>query len=312
MTRSQSDDMDIELSDLSDEEDDEVYRLDGEELAVSESEIDSAADVLGKLAAARAAALDWRHKVTNFLEDPLSTKPALAYSFFMFGVILISTCTFLVGTHPNFTEPLVDGDGQPHPAKSLPLELIEMIVIAIFSLDYFLRLVFTRQMRFFWLLQPLNIIDLVAIVPFFIDLALAGASVNVSALIILRVLRLLRVFRIFKLARNNKNLPIIAAAFKTAGVGFGLAFFMLYVACVIFGSIVYFAEQTGCQVRSSSSSDVPPPPFPLPPLPPTHLPTHSLLTSISTTIPVRSGSTPTDQRPLFSPFLIQSGLPLSR
>ena len=105
------------------------------------------------------------------------------------------------------------------------LQIIEAIVLAIFSIDYVIRLVLTYDLRFasllfslirrvqrscrlFWFLSPMNLIDFVAIAPFFIELALESTGTNISALVVLRVLRLLRVMRILKLAKNNRQLPI--------------------------------------------------------------------------------------------------------
>lgn len=50
---------------------------------------------------------------------------------------------------------------------------------------------------FKFVIQPLNIIDLVSIVPWYVELALDSGSASGTA--VFRVLRLLRVFRVLKL-----------------------------------------------------------------------------------------------------------------
>ena len=81
----------------------------------------------------------------------------------------------------------------------------------------------------------MNIIDIVAIMPYFITLyteenrmdddGLQTKSQNKSmSLAILRVVRLVRVFRIFKLSRHSKGLQILGQTLKASMRELGLHF----------------------------------------------------------------------------------------
>jgi Ion transport protein len=94
----------------------------------------------------------------------------------------------------------------------------------------------------------MNIIDIIAIIPYFITLATVVAEEEdlmflplapVSAqekltnqamsLAILRVIRLVRVFRIFKLSRHSKGLQILGRTLKASMRELGLLIFFLFI-----------------------------------------------------------------------------------
>ena len=92
---------------------------------------------------------------------------------------------------------------------------VESACIAWFTFEYLTRFIASPR-KIYFLYQPLNMIDLVAIIPFYITLVLKQTDTNVSSLSILRVLRLVRVFRIFKLSRYSKGLKILGYTFRVS------------------------------------------------------------------------------------------------
>lgn len=99
-----------------------------------------------------------------------------------------------------------------------------------------------------FLRDMMNIIDIIAIIPYFITLATVVAEEEdlmflplapVSAqekltnqamsLAILRVIRLVRVFRIFKLSRHSKGLQILGRTLKASMRELGLLIFFLFI-----------------------------------------------------------------------------------
>jgi hypothetical protein len=95
----------------------------------------------------------------------------------------------------------------------------------------------------------MNIIDIVAIVPYFITLFTILAeektkSNQAMSLAILRVIRLVRVFRIFKLSRHSKGLQILGQTLRASMQELALLMFFLFIGVILFSSAVYFAEQS--------------------------------------------------------------------
>uniref|UniRef100_A0A3P8RRT0 Potassium voltage-gated channel subfamily A member 2 n=1 Tax=Amphiprion percula TaxID=161767 RepID=A0A3P8RRT0_AMPPE len=97
----------------------------------------------------------------------------------------------------------------------------------------------------------MNIIDIVAIIPYFITLARSWqtrpedgqAGQQAMSLAILRVIRLVRVFRIFKLSRHSKGLQILGQTLKASMRELGLLIFFLFIGVILFSSAVYLLRR---------------------------------------------------------------------
>jgi len=76
------------------------------------------------------------------------------------------------------------------------LRAFEWVITGLFTLEYVLRIWVSRR-RMGYVLSFLGVVDLLAILPSYIGLVLAGAR----SLAVIRVLRLLRVFRVLKLVQ---------------------------------------------------------------------------------------------------------------
>ena len=86
--------------------------------------------------------------------------------------------------------------------------------------------------------KPLNLIDLLAILPFYIELIIASGA-NVA---VVRVLRLARVFRVFKMGRNSKGVEILYKTFYTSMPALTLLAFFIALGVVLFGAVMHFIE----------------------------------------------------------------------
>ena len=127
-----------------------------------------------------------------------------------------------------------------------PFFLTETICIVWFTFELAVRLISCpNKINFFR--DMMNIIDIIAIIPYFITLATviteedvinvqyvplgpAEKSTNQAmSLAILRVIRLVRVFRIFKLSRHSKGLQILGRTLKASMRELGLLIFFLFI-----------------------------------------------------------------------------------
>ena len=114
------------------------------------------------------------------------------------------------------------------------LRQFEVFAIVVFTVEYVLRL-WTAEQRLKFMTSFNGVIDLLVILPFYLQLGMDLRS--------LRVFWLLRVFRIFKLARYGDAAKRMAAAFRLVRADllvFGIgAVFVLYLAAVG----IYFFER---------------------------------------------------------------------
>ncbi|PNH04575.1 Potassium voltage-gated channel subfamily B member 2 [Tetrabaena socialis] len=117
-----------------------------------------------------------------------SSSPPLSPPTTPFHPSFSASACFCLETIPAFQE-----DRNPSAARIFTW--VEAATIQIFALDYLLRIVSSpNKLKF--VVEPFNIIDLIAIVPWYI-ITWVGADFNGTT--VFRVIRLFRVFRVLKL-----------------------------------------------------------------------------------------------------------------
>ncbi|MDC0921134.1 ion transporter [Opitutales bacterium] len=85
------------------------------------------------------------------------------------------------------------------------LNTLEIVFVAIFTLEYVARIYFSKQ-KIKFIFSFFALIDMIAIIPFYLSLGFDLKS--------LRAVRLIRVFRLLKLTRYNKAVNFLSNAFK--------------------------------------------------------------------------------------------------
>ncbi|KAF3690156.1 Potassium voltage-gated channel subfamily A member 3 [Channa argus] len=211
---------------------------------------------------------DFQKQVWLLFEYPESSGPARGIAIVSVLVILISIVIFCMETLPEFRDerdqatvaPAVNGTAPYVPSLFTdPFFVIETLCIIWFSFELLVRF-FACPSKTSFSKNIMNIIDIVAIIPYFITLGteLAERQTNGSqqamSLAILRVIRLVRVFRIFKLSRHSKGLQILGQTLKASMRELGLLIFFLFIGVILFSSAVYFAEADD---PTSSFSSIP-------------------------------------------------------
>jgi len=151
-------------------------------------------------------------------------------------IVIISTVTFLVATLPDYWD-------RNNPA----LDSLEALSVAFFSCDYILRLITCPIPKWRWMLKPPHIIDLLSIVPYYVELILVASNhgiTSVLGLVVIRVLRLFRMLWTFKIARYSKLVPLFVKALVKSRDGFILFVLNVVIMMVCIAGIMFYAEQT--------------------------------------------------------------------
>ncbi|KAK9515276.1 hypothetical protein VZT92_025936 [Zoarces viviparus] len=199
---------------------------------------------------------EFQRQVWLLFEYPESSGPARGIAIVSVLVILISIVIFCLETLPEFRDdnrdpititPEFNGTLSYFTSPfSDPFFVVETLCIIWFSFELLVRF-FACPSKATFSKDIMNIIDIVAIIPYFITLGTElaerqGNGQQATSLAILRVIRLVRVFRIFKLSRHSKGLQILGQTLKASMRELGLLIFFLFIGVILFSSAVYFAE----------------------------------------------------------------------
>ena len=123
--------------------------------------------------------------------------------------------------------------------------MVDVITISFFTLEYFIRLACApRKLKF--VRGPMNMIDLFAIIPFFLSLLLEGLEdfeiIGKTGKMI-RLVRVMRILRIFKLVRHFAGLQSLFYTLQQAYQELGLLLVIIAVAILTYSSLIYFTEK---------------------------------------------------------------------
>lgn len=117
------------------------------------------------------------------------------------------------------------------------LRIGEWFFTILFTVEYVMRLLCVIH-PWKYALSPLGMIDLLAVLPTYLDVLYSGAHVLIS----LRVLRLLRIFRILKLAHYLKEATVLTAALKASKAKITVFLLAVSTLVTIIGSVMYVIE----------------------------------------------------------------------
>ncbi|XP_065056485.1 potassium voltage-gated channel subfamily A member 6-like [Rhopilema esculentum] len=109
-----------------------------------------------------------------------------------------------------------------------------------FTIEFFVRfLSCSNKMQFFK--SPLNWIDLLAIIPFYLQLIIESQT-QMTPLSILKAFRIFRIARILKVSRYSRGMRALIYTLFASRHELGLLFFILIIATVVSAALTYYAE----------------------------------------------------------------------
>eukprot|EP00736_Rhodelphis_marinus_P014367 Rmarinus@m.24575 len=176
-----------------------------------------------------------RKQLYLLFEDPSSSFAAYCVSWLSFTAILVAVVVFCLGTVRDKSDDL-------DPTHRDTMENVEVLCVIWFTIEFICRWYAAPDVRRY-IFHPLNIIDLVAILPFYIELILASTS-DVSRLGALRAVRLVRVLRVLKLSRHSIGLFVMLETIKQSVEELALLSFFLFIAVIMFATAVYVVESS--------------------------------------------------------------------
>ena len=183
----------------------------------------------------------WKDRVYLLLEVPESSKAAQHIAHFSIVVIISSIAVFVL-----------ESDHTMHGPKGLSeiqWFILELFFTILFTIEFVLRALVTPNQATFWK-DTLNWFDLVAIVPFYVELIVAlfagvipwQTTTEGAIGQVLKMVKLCRVLRVFKMTRQFSGSKLL---YKTAVYSIRaltVPMFFLLVFVLLFAAMLYYLE----------------------------------------------------------------------
>lgn len=183
-----------------------------------------------------------RERVYILTSDADSSWHAWVFANFVIGCICVSVVAFCVETIPSLEV-----------AYEAYWFDLEVFMIGVFTVELSARIWSSPMTWGGFLFDPLNVVDLLTVVPFYVYLVMS--AVSPVDFFMLRVFRLFRLVSMMKMARYSKMMILIIKALQAAAKVTAILLMMLLVATILFASLMCMAEkgvydsEQGCYIR---------------------------------------------------------------
>lgn len=174
-------------------------------------------------------------KIFNILEANENTSLSKRFSLFLSSLIILNLISVILESENQLAEKYTDY-----------FSTFELFSIIIFTIEYLLRVISCTQNynyrspiwgRIKFMLSPLAILDLLAIIPFYLPVL-----INLD-LRFIRALRLLRLIRVFKLGHYSTALKIIGKVLSNKKEELLISIMAIFIILIISSALMYYVEK---------------------------------------------------------------------
>jgi len=199
-------------------------------------------------------------QVWDLFEKPTSSLAAKIVAMFSIFCVVLSTVILTLDTLPFFQE--LETLGQSY----RPFVIIEGCYMGWFTVEFIARAL-SSPSKLAFMKKFMNIVDFLAILPYFISLAFYSTGLQMPGeekdgvrttrrnmtsddevrrigqfFRLLRIIKMFRIVRIFKLAKHSGALKALGKTLRNCYRELGMLFLFLFMGVLIFSSLVYVFE----------------------------------------------------------------------
>nr|XP_030144762.3 potassium voltage-gated channel subfamily G member 1 isoform X3 [Taeniopygia guttata] len=188
-------------------------------------------------------------KLQDMVERPQSGLPGKVFACLSVLFVTITAVNLSISTMPDLREEEEKGECSQ---MCYNIFIVESVCVAWFSLEFLLRFIQARS-KFSFLRRPLTLIDIIAILPYYITLLVdtgsegskkpSSGNIYLDKVgLVLRILRALRILYVMRLARHSLGLQTLGLTARRCTREFGLLLLFLCVAIALFAPLLYVIE----------------------------------------------------------------------
>ncbi|XP_067683894.1 potassium voltage-gated channel protein Shal-like isoform X3 [Haliotis asinina] len=189
-----------------------------------------------------------RERMWRAFENPHIGTAALVFYYVTGFFIAVSVIANVVETVPCGVEAGKKENRSCGDRFHVAFFCLDTACVMIFTAEYLLRL-YAAPDRCKFMRSVMSIIDVVAILPYYIGLVITDNDDVSGAFVTLRVFR---VFRIFKFSRHSQGLRILGYTLKSCASELGFLLFSLTMAIIIFATVMFYAEKNVTDTKFTS------------------------------------------------------------
>lgn len=191
----------------------------------------------GRCAHLYASGINVRQTIFMLLDESESSILATIISIGVLVLIVASSSCFILETLPWV---------RAEPSYVEKMHAVEITCIVVFTFEYLARVLTCSQRPredrsvCGYLIKPMVVVDLVSILPFYIELIIGGEE---SGLAVVRMLRMSRIFRVLKVGSYAEDLQLFVEGMRRSGEGLLVLTFLLGLYLVVFAALLYEIER---------------------------------------------------------------------
>lgn len=182
-----------------------------------------------------------RDKVLLFFDDPSFHPVAKAVSVGVMVLIVLSILTICLETVESINQEV-----------GHVLRGTEQFCVTIFTLEFLVRFSCARK-KLKFLSQFLNIVDLLAILPFYLGLVLQSSESGGFGAF--RAIRLVRVLRVMKMSKYTSGVEVLFKALQISMQPLAVLSFFVLIAVIIFSALMYYVEKDAIDPATGAPSN---------------------------------------------------------
>ena len=174
-----------------------------------------------------------QRRTCQILDGEVISRTSVWTEYFIATLVVLNVIVIILESVPEI-----------HTAYATPLHAFDFFSVVAFSVEYVLRVwsagakyppnTAGKSGRREYIFSFYGLVDFFSTIPFYLQLLFPGAD--------LRVLRMFRLLRIFKLSRYNSAFDDMIAAVKSERDSFSSAIFLMFIASLLFSSMIYIIE----------------------------------------------------------------------